>query len=245
VLALDARSGTERWHFEVSGRPRSVEMRLKTAVMAGVKLQIADSRRNTVATWVLSNTLRRSSFARSTSSTFSSSSALTVCSSSLTDCSSSFEVSSSSLVDCSSSLIDCALRSTISAPPPRSRIRRSSVQALAGLAQFVLELGDRKIARRGPCHGGARLDGRTRVLEHHQEQRVATVVAERLDAQVDDLRAVVNATAMCRRSTGSRVSAARAAGRISSRKSLRVIATNCRFGAPAPPRGIFRSAPNS
>src|SRR3979490_1182609 len=53
----------------------------------------------TVAIWVLSNRLRKSELARSSSSILLLSSVLTVCSSSLTDCSSSLEVSSSSLVD--------------------------------------------------------------------------------------------------------------------------------------------------
>ena len=125
------------------GRPRSVGMRLKIAVTAGVKLRMIRWRsRNTVAICVLSNRLRRSALLRSSSSTLPASSLLTVFSSSLTDCNSSLEVSSSSLVDCSSSLTD-----TSSSLPDfssssevsyssmvacrRSRVSRSSCSRLA------------------------------------------------------------------------------------------------------------------
>ena len=76
---------------------------------AGVKPRTTMKRsRKMVATCVLSNRLRRSLLAWSSSSTLAVSCALTVCSSSFIDWISSLEVSSSSLVDCISSLTDCS-----------------------------------------------------------------------------------------------------------------------------------------
>ena len=181
--------------MSVSGRPQSLEIRLNSSVAGGVKLRIRKFlSRNIVAICVLSNRLRRSLWARSSSSTFEFSSALTVCSSSLTDCSSSFEVSSSSLVDCSSSLIDCssslddfssstAVSYSSIVDCSRSRVSRSSLLQLSGM--FVWPSG-RQTGIRVP------VGGQLRPTSLNRTRNSGSVVRpEGLDRQVDELLAVV------------------------------------------------------